>query len=399
MRFRAIPPIFVLLLSLATLGQERDYAPLAKKAEALRGLTFKHPVPTQVVDGPTLRRVLEAQIKKEYPDSEWPDVEKTLKAFSLIAPKMNLKSVMSALLEEQVVGLYDPDAKKLYVSGAPVADAELLESLGVEGFDLRDVYVLHEMVHALTDQAFDMKSLPLDDKEDEDRASAARCVVEGDATWVMLRYMYDALKIPADQRGQIDDVMFGMNLGKEMMGTSTPAYLQENLLMAYLGGQALVKMAYERGGFDGVNRLYRSPPQSMEQVLHPEKYFAGKDPPVAVPIPAMTAFPSEGWRPVGKGVWGELNARIILQEWGVPEEQARAAAEGWGGDAYRAAEGPGGALGFSWTTVWDTDRDAAEFFEACAGLKGLSVSRAGKRVSVSKGTVAQPQAEKVKQAS
>ena len=399
MRLRAIPPILVLLLSLATVGQERDYAPLARKTEALRGLTFKRPVPTLVVDGPALKRVLEAQIRKEYPDSLWPEVEKTLKAFSLIPPKMNLKGVMSALLEEQVVGLYDPDAKKLYVSSAPVADAELLGSLGVEGFDLRDVYVLHEMVHALTDQAFDMKSLPLDDRENEDRASAARCVVEGDATWVMLRYMYDALKIPADQRGQIDDVMFGMNLGKEMLGTSTPAYLQENLLMAYLGGQALVKMAYERGGFDAVNRLYRSPPQSMEQVLHPEKYFAGKDPPVPVPLPAMTAFPAEGWRSVSTGVWGEMNARIILQEWGVPEEQARTAAEGWGGDAYRVAEGPGGALGFSWVTVWDTDRDAGEFFQACAGLKGLSSSREGKKVTVLKGAAALSSQEKLKQAS
>jgi hypothetical protein len=399
MRSRALPPILLLLLSLATVGQERDYAPLARKTEALRGLTFKRPVPTLVVDGPALKRVLEAQIKKEYPDSLWPEVEKTLKAFSLIPPKMNLKGVMTALLDEQVVGLYDPDAKKLYVSSAPAADAELLGSLGVEGFDLRDVYVLHEMVHALTDQAFDMKSLPLDDRENEDRASAARCVVEGDATWVMLRYMYDALKIPAEQRGQIDDVMFGMNLGKEMLGTSTPAYLQENLLMAYLGGQALVKMAYERGGFDAVNRLYRSPPQSMEQVLHPEKFFAGKDPPVAVPLPAMTAFSAEGWRSVSTGVWGELNAKIILQEWGVPEEQARATAEGWGGDAYRVAEGPGGALGFAWTTVWDTDRDAAEFFQACAGLKGLSASREGKKVTVLKGAAALPAQEKLKQAS
>ncbi len=399
MRPKAVLPIAVLLLSLAAAGQERDYAPLAKKTEVLRGLTFKRPVPTLLVDGSTLKKVLEAQIKKEYPDAEWPDVEKTLKAFSLIPPKMKLKSVMSALLEEQVVGLYDPDAKKLYVSNASAADADLLSSLGVEGFDLKDVYVLHEMVHALTDQAFDIKSLPLDDKENEDRASAARCVVEGDATWVMLRYMVDALKIPADQRGQIDDVMFGMNLGKEMLGTSTPAYLQENLLMAYLGGQALVKMAYQRGGFEAVNRLYREPPQSMEQVLHPEKYFAGKDAPVSVAAPTMSVFPAEGWRSVGTGVWGELTARIILQEWGVPEDKARAASEGWGGDAYRVAEGPGGALGFSWSTVWDTDRDAAEFFEAVGGLKGLSVSRDGKRVTVLKGALARPAAEKLKQAS
>jgi len=384
-RLKAALPFLLLALASAPAGAGRDFGALEQKTEALRGLKFKRPVPIQVVDAATLKRVLEEQIKREYPDSEWPVVEKTLRAFSLIPPKMNLKAVMSGLLEEQVVGLYDPYAKKLYVSSSPMPDAELLEGLAIEGFDLTDVYVLHEMVHALTDQSFDMNSLPLDDRENEDRASAARCVVEGDATWIMLRYMYDALKVPADQRGQMDDVMFGMSLGKEMLGSSTPAYLQENLLMAYLGGQALVKMAYDRGGMDAVNRLYQNPPRSMEQVLHPEKFFAGGDPPVAVEAAAPREFASEGWREIGSGVWGELNASIILQEWGLTEERARRAAAGWGGDTYKVFEGSGGTLGFAWTTVWDTDGDATEFSQACSNSKDLAVAREGRKVLVSRG--------------
>jgi hypothetical protein len=244
------------------------------------------------------------------------------------------------------------------------------------------------MVHALTDQCFDLNSLPLKDKENEDRASAARCVVEGDATWVMMRYMYDAMKVPQESRNQLDDVMFGMNLGRELMGSSIPAYLQENLLVAYLAGQALVKMAYERGGFDGVNRLYKNPPQSMEQVLHMEKYFSGSDRPVGIVLLPPKIFAAEGWRELGSGVWGEFNTRIILQEWGVPEEEARRASEGWGGDAYKVFEGPKGDLAFAWATVWDTDRDAAEFAGACSKAKGVSVLREGNRVMLTKGAPA-----------
>jgi hypothetical protein len=379
---------FSVLSFLPAAGADRDFRPLERRTEQLRALRFTRPVPIRVVDGAGMRRVLAEQIRKEYPEGEWPVMEKTLKAFSLIPPKMNLKAVIGGLLEEQVVGLYDPDEKKLFVSDAPMEGSELLSGLAGGNFQIGDVYILHEMVHALTDQCFDLNSLPLKDKENEDRASAARCVVEGDATWVMMRYMYDAMKVPQESRSQLDDVMSGMNMGRELMGTSIPAYLQENLLVAYLAGQALVKSAYERGGFEAVNRLYKNPPQSMEQVLHMEKYFSGSDRPVEIVLLPPKIFAAEGWRKLGSGVWGEFNTRIILQEWGAPEDLARKASEGWGGDAYRVFEGPEGELAFAWATVWDSDRDAAEFAGACAQAKGVVTVKEGKSVMLTKGAPA-----------
>lgn len=381
--------LFFSALSLLPLaGAERDFRPLERKAEELRALRFTRPVPILVVDGAGMRKILADQLRKEYPESEWPAMEKALKAFSMIPPKMNLRAVMNGLLEEQVVGLYDPDQKKLFVTDAPAAGSDLLSGLGGEDFQIGDVYILHEMVHALTDQRFDLLSLPIQDKANEDRASAARCVVEGDATWVMMRYLYDALKVPPESRSQLDDVMVGMNLGRELMGSSIPAYLQENLLVAYLAGQALVKSAYERGGFEAVNRLYKNPPQSMEQVLHMEKYFSGNDRPVGIVLLPPKIFAAEGWRELGSGVWGEFNTRIILQEWGVAEELARKASEGWGGDAYRVFEGPKGELAFAWATVWDSDRDAAEFAAACSKAKGVSIVREATRVMLARGAPA-----------
>ncbi len=365
--------------------QAEDFGTLQKKAEQLRGLAFKKPVPSLLVDSKTLKAVLDAQMKKEYSEDDWPRMEKTLKAFSLIPPKMNLKAVMAGLLEDQVVGLYDPYQKKLFVNDRPVEGSEILGGLAGKDFRLGDVYILHEMVHALTDQYFDLNSLPINDKDDEDRASAARCVVEGDATWVMMRYMGEALNLAPEQQNQMGDLVLGMNLGRELLGSSIPAYLQENLLIAYLGGMNLVKAAYEKGGFAAVNRLYTHPPESMEQVLHPEKYFAGNDPPLQVRIVPPKAFTSGGWKKVMSGTWGEFNVRLILQEWGADEDSARRASEGWGGDRYEVYAGPDGKLAFAWATVWDTDRDASEFAEAVGKAKDLAVTREGKTVMLTKG--------------
>lgn len=150
----------------------------------------------------------------------------------------------------------------------------------------------------------------------------------------------------------------------------------------------LVKAAYEKGGFPGVNRLYTHPPESMEQVLHPEKYFAGDDPPIRVRVTRPAAFKAAGWKVLKSGTWGEFNIRLILQEWGADEVTARRASEGWGGDRFEVYEDPAGELAFAWATVWDTDRDATEFMDSVGKVRGLSIAREGRRVTLIKGAPA-----------
>jgi len=88
-----------------------------------------------------MRKVLADQVRKEYPEAEWPAMEKALKAFSMIPPKMNLRAVMNGLLEEQVVGSMIRTEKAL-CDRRPMAGSELLSGLGVEDFQIGDVYIL-----------------------------------------------------------------------------------------------------------------------------------------------------------------------------------------------------------------------------------------------------------------
>jgi hypothetical protein len=373
------------LVSLIALAQSKDVTSLEREVERLRGLRFQKKVEVQLVDAAQLRRVLQKEMAREYPESEWPKMEATLKAFGFIPPKMDLKKTLTGLLEDQVAGLYDPRSKVLYVNANPPEGEDLLEGLDMEGFSLQDVFLVHELAHAVTDQHFKLLSLPIEDKANEDRASAARCVVEGDATWVMMQHMFRALQVPPAQQGQMDDLMATLGLGRELMGQTAPAYIQENLLVGYLGGLALVKAAYGRGGIPAVNALYARPPASMEQVLHPEKYFAGKDPPIRVETVVPKTWTAEGFKEIGRGVWGEMNIRILLQEWGCDESAAARASEGWGGDGYAALSSPAGALAYAWTTQWDSEKDAAEFAAAANRGREVSVTQAGRYVWVTKG--------------
>lgn len=372
-----------LLGFLVAFGVEaRDVGALQKEVESIRGLTFRSPVAVKEVDPRRLREVVLSEMEREFPKEEWPKVEKALKAFGLIPPKMNLQAVLTGLLEEQVAGLYDPRTRTLYISSAPLEGEELLEEAGLKDLALSDLFLVHELDHALTDQHFDLRSLPLEDRENEDRASAARCLAEGDATWVMAEAL--SRRLSGGKSGKAEafgDAAAAMALGRELLGQSAPAYLQENLLFGYLGGLGLVRAALARGGTPALDALYRRPPASTEQVLHPEKALDGSDPPLPVEAPGGEAFTGAGWREVKAGTWGEFNVRLLLEEWGVEKEAAERAAAGWGGDRWTVFE-KGPSLAFAWRSLWDTEKDAAEFQAAAAKRKDAEAVRKGREVQV-----------------
>lgn len=380
------------LLSLALTGipgpsvgapPDASFESIVRKVEEIRGLRFKRPVAREVMTSEQMRQEVRRQMELEYKPSDWAPLEATLKAFRLIPASSDLKRLLMTLLEQQAAGLYDPRSKRLFVltGGMPSGGDGMEEILGDAGLDLGDTTLAHELAHALDDQHFDLLSLPVEERYDQDRAGAAMAVVEGDATWVMMQFMFGSLGFDPEAAEGLDglgEMLRGSGLS---MGEGVPRYVQENLLGAYLDGLVLVKRVRARGGSAAVDALFRKPPQSVEQVLHPEKYFASEAPErfTVRPPPAWTAA---GYKEYTSGVWGELNAKIILQELNVSDDRAVRASEGWAGDAYSTARDPKGNLGWVWVTRWDTETDAKEFRDAIASSPSLKVTLDGRQVTV-----------------
>jgi hypothetical protein len=143
-----------------------------------------------------------------------------------------------------------------------------------------------------------------------------------------------------------------------------------------------------RGGWPGVDDLYRRMPVSTEQILHPEKY-TDDEAPVAVDLPEDLATQlGDGWSVPLEDTFGELQIEDWLRESGVKQATAATAAAGWGGDRLAVAKGPSGAWAVVIDTVWDTATDASEFADAATdAIEGLSdpagiSSPAGRHVTV-----------------
>jgi hypothetical protein len=108
-----------------------------------------------------------------------------------------------------------------------------------------------------------------------------------------------------------------------------PDALLEVLSFPYVEGVAFVRRHWDDGGFAAVDNLFRHPPESTEQVIHPEKY-RGADTSVTVKFGhSEEAFP--GRRVAYEDTLGEFIVRVWLDEF-VALTSAIEAAEGWGGD-------------------------------------------------------------------
>ncbi|MDQ3856053.1 MAG: hypothetical protein M3281_06615, partial [Chloroflexota bacterium] len=139
----------------------------------------------------------------------------------------------------------------------------------------------------------------------------------------------------------------------------------ETLLFRYREGQIFATRLWQEGGWQAVNAAYRNPPQSSEQILHPEKYTQNRDEPTAVTVPDISRSLGAGWKRLDENTFGEFQVRVMLSA-SSESERASAAAAGWDGDRYQLwTRGDEDAL--VWQSVWDSERDADDFAAALAG--------------------------------
>jgi hypothetical protein len=112
--------------------------------------------------------------------------------------------------------------------------------------------------------------------------------------------------------------------------------------------------------------IFEAPPDTTEQVLHPEKYLS-RERPTPIHLPAA-AF--ENLATSSSSVLGEFGIELTLEPM-LGESRARKAAAGWDGDQILVGDPLGsddavtsGVHTLYWMTRWDTARDAEEFSTA-----------------------------------
>jgi len=329
-----------LLESLLGLG-EMSALEVQKVVGEAGGVPFTSDVPVQFMTKDALGRYLRELVDAEYPPSDVEADTRTLIAFDLLEPGTDLGQARLKLLEENIAGFYDerPDRRRLYVVSS---DAKLTP--------MNQIILAHELRHALQDQHASVHGIiPKDVGDFDDRRMAFLSLLEGDATLVMGQFLSRRIQGAELPAPDLSDFAFPVS---PMPGT--PAVLRDQMVLPYVIGTPFARELRSAGGWDAVRRAWSRPPESTEQVLHPEKFQAGERPREV----AVTYAPGSG-KLLREGVLGELFARTLLGD-EAEEEAAAAAAAGWGGDRFKVWDRSGATL-LVWHATWDTEDDAREF--------------------------------------
>ena len=334
---------------LADLTPEEQRARLIAQVEELRGLETKSEVAVEFLDRDELRARLEARAAEEMDPVETEAIGQMLKLLGLLPADVDLLQTMFDLQEEQILGFYDPAEDAFYL--VDTASDEPLDALDQATF-------VHEYVHALQDQYYDLSRLSDDESLSEDQRGALQSLGEGDATLLMAQWA--ASNLSAAELQQI--VAQASELDPEVLDR-TPPYVQSAMLIPYELGAQFVQTVVEAGGWEALDAIWRDLPASTEQLLHPEKY--GEDDPTAVMMPAgLAAALGDGWSEPLRDVWGEADLLLLWQE--LLGEDAAAAAAGWDGSQYVFLSNDNGAGLFAIEIVWDSEDEAAEGQRAMA---------------------------------
>jgi hypothetical protein len=368
----------------------------------MRRLPFKREVKGNVTTRAQLKGMLVKMVDDEIPPEEMRGDELALKALGLIPQEMDLKQTMLAMLTEEIAGFYDPrtEAMHLITEAAekdpkkPARKPGLFDKLfgGKEAFskDENKAVLAHEMTHALADQHYDLEALQKAVEDDGDRELALTALIEGEAMLTMLGAAAEdwdgdtTASIPANRLSLMMNMMgpmISMSTGKAFR--EAPPILSESLIFPYLKGLVFCARLTNEGGWEALDRAYKNPPLSTEQVLHPEKYLGkrarggkleGIDTPTAIDLGRLE--PGGGWKEVDRDTVGEMAMGVLFRD---TARDARAAAAGWDGDTFAAFEQDGGKkLALVWASTWDTEKDAREFAAAYAKFQAKKFSLDGK---------------------
>ena len=269
-----------------------------------------------------------------------------LRKLGLVPQDFELRPFLVKLLTEQVAGYYDPRTGEFH----------LADWIDLDG---QKPVMAHELTHALQDQHFNLRRFENWPKHDSDAELAAHALIEGDAMVAMTQYV---LRSPLRQLAMLKSMVLGG--GSTEVYESAPRVLRESLVFPYTQGAAWASEVYRRGGWEMVSASYKQLPQSSEQILHPEKYFAREEP-VRVSVKDISAALVKGWKLGDHDVNGEWGYYLVLDEFLQSKADSQKAAAGWGGDRYTLYTGPRPTdILLAQKTVWDTEQDAREFFDA-----------------------------------
>jgi len=211
----------------------------------------------------------------------------------------------------------------------------------------------HELTHIMQGIYFKAP-----ERRDHDGKQAWSAFIEGDAGLTTKEY----IKMEADPESSSvltspSEASFSYIYASEETDPLTQIWL-----FSYQYGENFIRALYINGGWARVNQAYGNPPQTTEQIMHPEKYLK-EELYAEVEAPPLN---TSDWTGVKTGRLGE-HFILVMLDTHLPRDESIEAAEGWNGDNLTFYE-KGNDYMFTWRILWDTEEDTDQFSSTFADM-------------------------------
>jgi hypothetical protein len=324
---------------------------IAQDLTKYSGMPLKHPVPCDFISKDRINDFLKKRVKEVANPEEIRAEELTLKKFGLAPAEFDLAKNTVDLLTEQAAAFYDYDKKKLFITETTPSETQA-------------PILAHELSHALADQSYNLKRFIKQGRKSDDGSTARLAVMEGQATWLMSEYM-------ARKNGQslrdspalaaMMSTMSESGAGQYPVFESAPLYLRVSLVFPYTKGMMFQHALILRDGERAFGEVYQHPPLSTQQIIHPDKYFAGVKPTDPdVPDPHLP----RGYKGLVGGSLGELEHSILIEQYAGKAKSLELAPH-WRGSSFELRENKKEArVVLLYAVEWDGEDAARQYFDA-----------------------------------
>ena len=332
----------------------------------IRGHEYRHAIRARTMDEREVREFLLQKLAHEYPDEKLALEQIAWVHFGFLDAEDDLKELFVGMLTEQAAGFYDPDDSRLIV---------------LTGKAFPGLALVHELAHALADQIFDLGRLLNSSRKNDDLLMAVSAMVEGEAQALSTSYVHSP-----KGAGMLDEdtiVPAGSSTAAPVEPMRVPPMLQHSFTFPYTQGMVWAAEVVRKKGQTAMDGFFREPPDSTEQIMHPEKSVEPRDRPSEIHEDLLGlpegALRDAGYEPVKRNVLGEFGIRELFG--GSTDSRAGLAAAGWDGDLFSVLRGRGGRTAMIWITAWDSAADADEFLDrATKWLAGRHQDEKGYRI-------------------
>ncbi len=330
---------------------------IARELTEISGMELRHAVPCDFITKAKINEFLKKRVTEVAKPDEIRAEELTLKKFGLVPQDFDLAKNTVDLLTEQAAAFYDYDKKKLFITATTPSDTQ-------------EPVLAHELSHALADQNFNLAKFIRQGRKSDDGSTARMAVMEGQATWMMSEYL--ARKMGQSLRNSPELVSTMSSLSESGGGQypvfdQAPLYERVSLVFPYTKGMLLQTAVLEHDGKTGFAEVFRKPPASTQQILHPEKYFTDVKP-ADPPLPEVKL--PRGYKGLVGGTLGELEHGILLEQY-LGRERAAELAPHWRGCNFELQESKKeGRVVLRYAAEWDSEDAARRYFAAYREILG-----------------------------